>query len=322
MKYGTVKNVGKPVSRLVMGMASLPGNDMEEKFCLLDEVFALGINTFDTAAIYRNDSEECLIKWIADRGIRDQVVLLTKGAHPNKWRKRVTPYDILSDVSDSLAKPGADYIDIFMLHRDDPDVPVEPIIDILNRLYEAGKIRSFGCSNWTAERVQRANEYAQKFGMLGFSSVSPNYGLAVQVNDPWRGGCVSLTGDSAEEERRYYRENQMPIFAYSSLGRGFFSGKFRSDEQEKAKTFLDRPALVGYFSENNFERLKRVELLAEKIHAKVPQIALAWTLQSGLNVFPIVSAKTGERMKENIRALDVKITPDEAAWLNLEKDEI
>jgi aryl-alcohol dehydrogenase-like predicted oxidoreductase len=98
------------------------GSDkLDYSFGLLDDILALGGNTFDAAHVYGNgDNERTLGRWIEDRGVRDQVVIITKGAHHNQDRPRVTPFDITADLHDSLARLRTDYIDLYLLHRDDP----------------------------------------------------------------------------------------------------------------------------------------------------------------------------------------------------------
>ena len=320
MQYGKVPGVDKPVSRLVMGTTGLSEDRTEQCFRLLDDIFALGINTFDTAAVYGGNGEGVLIRWMADRGIHDRAVLLTKGAHHNRWRRRVTPYDIMSDVSDTLAKPGADYIDIFMLHRDDESVPVASLIDVLNRLRDAGKLRSFGCSNWTLPRLLEANNYAERFGLAGFTSVSPHFSLAEQIADPWGENCQTLTGenDTARAASDFCTESQLPVFCYSSLCRGFFSGRFHGDDPAGAEAALDEPGRKGYLCPANLERLRRAEQLAAELKVTVAQVALAWVFCQPMNLFALVSASTGAHMKENLAALSLRLTPAQCAWLNLE----
>ena len=241
-------------------------------------IYAAGINPFDCVAHY---GEEIMDRWMESRNNRDKCAIITKGAHPNKWRDRVTDYDILSDANDSLKKLKTDKIDIYMLHRDSHTVPVGIIVESLNRLYQEGKIAVFGGSNWTHERIEEANEYAKKHNLMPFLMSSPNFGLAEQINDPWVGdakfadGCVTLSGSDNKEARNWYSENNIPVFAYSSLARGFFAGAFRSSEPEKAKQILDEPGISGYYCENNIERLRRCEILAEKMNVTVAQIAMA-----------------------------------------------
>ena len=96
----------------------------EEIFALLDAAYACGINTFDSAVGYGGgDSERCIGAWCAERGLADEIVVLTKGCHHNADRKRVTPFDLASDLHDSLARLKNASIDIYVLHRDDPSLP-------------------------------------------------------------------------------------------------------------------------------------------------------------------------------------------------------
>jgi aryl-alcohol dehydrogenase-like predicted oxidoreductase len=252
------------------------------------------------------------------RGNREQVVIITKGCHHNADRKRVTPFDLAADLHDSLARLQTDYVDIYLLHRDDPSLPVGPIVEALNEHWRAGKIRAFGGSNWTHERIQAANDYAAAHGLQPFTASSPNYGLAEQVHDPWGPGCVTLSGPQNAAARAWYQANQMPVFAYSSLGRGFFSGRVAANDPEGAKALLDRASLTAYCHEVNFRRLARAEQLAAAKGVTVPQLALAYVLRSPLNVFPLVGAASGEEFAQNLAALDLALSEEERGWLNLE----
>ena len=332
MEYYQIDGVSKPISRIVFGSAmpkmfaafrSVYGNEpdfenrLQTAFEILDDAYSEGINCIDCADHY---GEEPVGEWLESRGLHDKVVILTKGAHHNAWRKRVTPYDILHDCHNSLAKLKTNQIDIYLLHRDDPSVPVGPIMDTLNRLYEEGKIRVFGTSNWSVERFTEANEYALKNGLRPFIVVSPNFGLANQVADPWGGGCYTISGASDNADRKFYAENDIPVFAYSALGRGFFSGRFHSDEYEKAKQILEPAAVNGYLCPENMERLRRCELLAKEKQVTVAQIAMAYIFnQHDLRVFALTSPGSKERVKESTAALELQLTDEECSWLNLEK---
>jgi aryl-alcohol dehydrogenase-like predicted oxidoreductase len=325
MQYGTIDGVDKPVSRLVLGTMIVSIQEQERSFALLDAVFELGGNTLDTAHGYAGgNSERGIGQWMAERGNREQVVILSKGCHHNADRKRVTPYDLSADLYDSLARLQTDYIDLYLLHRDDPDVPVGPIVEALNEHWQAGRIRAFGGSNWTHERIEEANGYAREHGLRSFTASSPNYGLAEQVLDPWGGGCVTLSGPQNAEARAWYRANRMPVFAYSSLARGFFSGRitresFARDNFERTSEMLDRACRTAYCHEVNFRRLERAMALAEELGVTVPQIALAYVLHDPLDVYPLVGAANGDEFAQNVQALDVSLTEAQRAWLNLER---
>ena len=335
MKYGRIDHVDKPISRLVFGTAmpvmfnafrSVYGDSsdfterLENAFTLLDGVFAAGVNCFDCADHY---GEEPLGEWLESRGVRDRVVILTKGAHHNRWRKRVTDFDILHDVHNSLAKLRTDHLDIYLLHRDDPTVAVGPLMDALNRCVDEGKLGAIGVSNWTIPRIEAANDYALKHGMRPFTVSSPNYGLAEQVEDPWGGGCISLSGPTNRQARAWYAENHMPVFAYSVMARGFFSGRVKGDDPSSAQQYMDAAGLKGYAHPDNFERLRRCERLAAAKGLTVPDIAMAWLFnQQALDVYALTSPSMPERMRSSIAASEIHLTESECRWLDLETDNI
>ncbi|MEM7348407.1 MAG: aldo/keto reductase, partial [Chloroflexota bacterium] len=201
MNYGDIPGLDKPVSRLVQGTVTAAASSADEWFELLDGIYALGCNTFDTAHVYgTGECERTVGRWVRERDLRDEVVIIGKGAHHNEDRKRVTPFDITADIYDSLARFQFDEIDLYLLHRDDPSVPVEPIIDVLNEHQQAGRIRVFGASNWSQERIQAANAYAEANNLSPFIASSPQFSLAVQHVPPWP-DCISISGPDNEAVR-------------------------------------------------------------------------------------------------------------------------
>jgi aryl-alcohol dehydrogenase-like predicted oxidoreductase len=320
MRYGTVPGVEKRVARVVQGTVMITPRERDRSFALLDEVYAQGGQTFDTAHGYgQGESERALGEWIASRGVRDEVVILGKGAHHSKDRRRVTPFDITSDLHDSLARLKTDRIDLYLLHRDDPGVPVGEIVEVLNAHHRAGKIGAFGGSNWSVARIQEANAYAKANGLVPFVASSPNFSLAVQTREPWE-NCLSISAPVAKGERNWYAMTKMPVFAWSSLAGGFFSGRFRRDNLDQFEGGLDRLCVEVYCSEENFRRLDRVQTLAAERGATVPQVALAYVLGQPLNVFALVGCQTGGEFAANVAALDLALTPADLAWLDLRSD--
>lgn len=314
--YETLPHVAKPVSRILYGTARkeimLGGRT---GLNLLDQITDTGVTAIDTARAYPG-CERTVGKWLSSRKNRDSVVILSKGGHPAGGKKRVDVPSIRADVQTSLKKLQTDYIDIYLLHRDDETQDVGPIVEVLNVLHRSGAIGAFGASNWTHQRIQLANEYATAHGLIPFTVSSPNFGLAQQFVDPWAGG-VTISGPENADARAWYSKTRMPVIAWSSMGRGFFSGRVRSDQPEAAKKFLDRPARRAFEHPMNFERLRRVEQIASAKGATVSQIALAWIFSQTLDVFGVVTASSGARMAQNIEALDVHLTPDEVAYLDL-----
>ncbi|MHB1314382.1 MAG: aldo/keto reductase [Christensenellales bacterium] len=321
MEYRPIDGIQKKVSRIVIGTMKLSAMDYEDCCALLDAVFAMGCTVLDTAHVYgQGESERKIGKWMERRGNREQVVLLTKGAHPSSDRRRVTHFDILSDISDSLARLRTDYADIYLLHRDDCSVPVGPIVETLNKLRDEGKIKVFGGSNWTYRRIQEANEYAYAHGLAGFSVSSPYYGLAEQADEPWP-ECYGISGAGGAGDRAWYQKNRMPVFAYSCLGRGFFSGKITRENFELTKDTLDAASLKAYPSEANFTRLDRAYALAAEKGLTVTQIAMAYLLNQPENVYPVIGISRADRLTPLAAMLGCRLTEKELMWLDLRADE-
>lgn len=319
MIYKNIDGIAQPVSRIVFGTATPAMMEGQDATALLDAVVAGGVNCFDTARRY-DMAEKSLGDWMAKRGNREKLVLVDKGAHPlpDTTVPRVTPAAIEADIARSLALLQTDYVDIYLLHRDDPSQPVGPIIETLNDLRERGKLKLFGVSNWTIGRIEAANEYAYEHDLEPFSVSSPNYGLAEQVLDPWGGGCVSISGPHEAASRRWYQDSGIAVFAYATLAHGLFSGKVRSDQLSHVADYLDKFAIRGYCCRDNYERLRRCEQIAEKHRCSVAQVALAWVLAQPLGVFAEVSASTPERFASNLGALDVHLTETELKFLDLQ----
>lgn len=315
MNYGRVSGLDKDISRLVQGTVMINGDDVNKEFALLDGIFELGCTTFDTAHVYGSGKNERAVgQWVRDNNLREKVVIIAKGAHHNADRKRVTPHDISADIYDSLARFKFDYLDLYILHRDDPSVPVGPIVEVLNEHQKAGRIRAFGGSNWSHQRIDEAHRYAAEHGLTPFAASSPNLSMAEQIREPWE-GCVSIGGKKGEVSRAYYQEHQTPLFTWSSLAGGFFSGRFRRDNLNTFTEYLDKLCVECYCAKENFERLDRAEELAKRKGLTLPQIAMSYVMSQPLNIFALVGCQTPQEFKSNMEAMNLKLTLEEMKWL-------
>ena len=210
-----------PLSRLALGTLGFSLRTRDRDYALFDAWLEAGGTVIDTAHVYEDgDAERVLGRWLADRpGARERIVLVTKGAHPDGDRRRVTPADIAADLRDSMERLGGP-VDLYLLHRDDPDVEVGEIVDALDAHRRAGEIRAFGVSNWTLPRIDAANAYAAERGVAGIACNSPHLSLAVQNEPPWA-GCLSATD---AESRAWHARTGMPLLAWSAQAAGFFAG--------------------------------------------------------------------------------------------------
>lgn len=326
MLYQEINGLNKLASRIVLGTgAVVPNGDINLYFSLMDQAREIGINVIDSGREYADGySDECIGKWMKARGNRDEMIIISKGCHHNKWRMRVTPYDLCSDIYDTLAALQTDYLDIYFLHRDDPSVPVHVMIDALNEHYQAGRIKVFGASNWSYERIQEANAYAEKHGLQPFTVVSQHFSLGVQAKDPWGNGCVSLTGAHMEPARMWHKANHIPLFAYSSLCLGLFSGRFNRHNYWGLynQNLLPKNCVDSYCTSENFDRLDRLENLAAEKGVGVPLLAIAYVLNyqqfGGFPTFALVGGITPEEVAQYESASRIQLSDNEMRWLNLE----
>jgi predicted dehydrogenase/aryl-alcohol dehydrogenase-like predicted oxidoreductase len=307
MKYGELDGVGKPISRLIMGCDNQL--TIAHATAMFDDFFARGGNAFDTAWIYGGGLQEKMLgQWLANRDIREDVVVIAKGAHTPKC----TPEGIVAQLNESLERLQTDYADIYFMHRDNPDVPVGEFVTILNELRSAGKLRAFGGSNWTRERLDEANAYAAANGMQGFGAVSNNFSLAEMIDSVWA-GCIAA---STPEYRAWLTEKQMPVFAWSSQARGFFvPGRAAPDIHSDAQ--LER----CWYSKDNFERQSRCFALAKERNLHPTAIALAYVLHQPFPIFTLIGPRAISETVSSFDGLTVELSEQEVKWLNLESGE-
>ncbi|HET8628680.1 MAG TPA: aldo/keto reductase [Thermomicrobiales bacterium] len=304
MRYGRIPGLEKPVSRLVMGADNQ--ETLPHASVMFDDFFERGGNCFDTAYIYgQGRCERLLGQWIRNRGVRESVVILDKGAHT----PHCNPAALTRQLLESLERLGTDYVDIYMLHRDNPEIPVGEFIEVLNEHRCAGRVRVFGASNWSLSRVEEANAYARARGLSGFAAVSNNFSLARMIEPPWA-GCVSASDPAS---RAWFTETQTPLLPWSSQARGFFTGRARPDDRSD-------PELVRcWYSDDNFARLARAEELAKKYGVLPVTVALAYVLRQPFPTFPLIGPRALAETRTSFPALDVELPPEEVRWLNLEE---
>ena len=308
MRYRRLAPLDRNVSLLVFGTAWFGEENEERARELLDEWVALGGNALDTAREYGasrwGEGEEVIGRWLQDCGVRDRIVVGTKGGHHRVvGERRVTPEDVREDLDASLGVLGG-HIDTYLLHRDDPTQPVGPLIELLNEYASAGRIGAFGGSNWTTARLEEANAYAAERGLAGFAFASPNLSLARQNEPPWEEALSA----SDPESREWYTRTQMPLFAWSSQAQGWFSGHYSPDAD----------VLRVYDNPDNRERLRRARELAEAKGADANAVALAWVLHQPFPTWALIGPRTREELRASVAALDVRLTEDEVRWLDLD----
>ncbi len=318
MKYVEICDCNKSISKIILGCASnmmRSGENCDEVF---DAAFAEGINTFDTARGY-GKSERVLGDWIKRRNIADKVTVITKGAlHGLLGNNRANEKCIRSDLKKSMAELDGVDIDIYLLHRDDPKTEAGVYVELLNEFKQKGYIKCFGVSNWTYKRIIEANEYAEKHGLEPITVSEPHYSLATAGRWTWI-GCTSVTGAKHADEREWYKNTGLPLFAFSPLGGGFMSGAVKSDDIKRTVKKLPLAMRITFDSEENAPRLRRCEKIASDTGYTVAQIALAYVLCSGMNAFAITGSANPNRIVKNAAAADINLTPEQIEYLEAAK---
>jgi aryl-alcohol dehydrogenase-like predicted oxidoreductase len=302
----TIPGIDKPVSRLVMGVDNQVTPDHASR--MFDDFLERGGNTFDTAHIYGGGVCETVFgQWLAARGVRDQTVLISKGGHT----PYCTPEFLSSQFTQSLERLQTDHADVYMLHRDNLEVPVGEFVDVLNAHRDAGRMRVFGGSNWTLKRIQAANAYAAVNGLQGFTVVSNQFSLARMIEPPWA-GCMAA---SDTDFRAWLEATQTTLLPWSSQARGFF---VRADPNDVSDAELVR----CWYAPDNFQRLERVRAFAAGRGIEPIHVALAFVLHQPFPTFPLIGPRTPQETESSFRALELPLTPAERAWLNLETDTV
>ena len=307
MVYGRIPHLDKPVSRLVMG--TIGAADLPTARVLYDDWFARGGNAFDTAHLYHGGAAERFVgAWLESRGVRDDVVLIVKGAHtPDN-----NPEGLTRQLHESLGRLRTDRADLYVLHRDNPAVPVGEYVEAVNEHVAAGRVSAWGGSNWSLERVDAANAYAADRGLRPMTCVSNQFSLARMVDPVW-GGCLSA---SDAESRAWFARTRTPLLAWSSQARGFFVPERGASPEKRSDAEMAR----CWYSDDNFERRRRAFELAERKGVDPINVAAAYVLCQPFPTFALIGPTSLAETRTSMPALGVTLTDAERLYLNLESD--
>lgn len=295
---------GVSVSSLILG-TDYYGSTLTKKECFrMYDIFTdCGGNHIDTAHLYVNgESERILGGWLKEHG-RNGVYVATKGAHPpinDMTKSRLTRNDIRSDLEESLTRLGIDCIDLYWLHRDNPTADTGEVIEILNECIKEGKIRSIGCSNWRCERIAQANEYARKHGLKGFSASQIKWSFA--VTSPQYHDDPTLV-EMNETEHEFYKNSGLPVAAFASQGKGFFSKLDTLGVDVLADKAKER-----YLCDENLKRFEKVKQISQEYGISIGAAALALlTSDKEVTAMPIIGCKNEEQLRDSLSAADMNI---------------
>ena len=285
-----------------MGMSDFYGQaDDERSIATIHRTLDIGINFLDTADIYGPFSNERLVgRAIRDR--RDEVVLATKFGNVRSEDGTFLgingrPEYVRQACDASLKRLGVDTIDLYYQHRVDPNTPIEDTVGAMADLVRAGKVRYLGLSEAAPKTIRRAHN------VHPISALQTEYSL-------W-------SRDPEGELLATVRQLGIAFVAYSPLGRGFLTGQIKSPSDLAPDDWrLKNPRFQGDNFQKNLDVVARVQALAREKQCTPAQLALAWLLSRGDDVFPIPGSTRAERVEENAGAFSVRLTPADLGSLD------
>jgi 1-deoxyxylulose-5-phosphate synthase len=315
MQYVRLGNTGTKVSRICLGMMTY-GSPKWRPWVLddaasrpfLKRALELGINFFDTADMYSlGESEAVLGRGLKELGIaRDKVVIATKVFWPmsdDVNARGLSRKHIMDAIDASLRRLGMDYVDLYQIHRFDYETPIEETLEALHDIIKTGKARYIGASSMHAWRFVKMIYAADRLGLSRFVTMQNHYNLVYR-----------------EEEREmipFCVDQAIGLLPWSPLARGFLAGTHRKqDYGDSLRAKTDDYAHKLYYQDSDFEVVERLAEIANRKGVSNAQVALAWLLHRPGVTAPITSASKLEQLEDSVKAVDVKLTPEEIEQLN------
>ena len=314
MDYVRLGNTGVRVSRICLGVMTYGSPkwrpwvlDEEQSRPFLKSALDYGINFFDTADMYsRGVSEEVLGRALRDfKAPRDQIVIATKAFFPitdGPNTRGLSRKHLFDAIDGSLGRLGMDYVDLYQIHRFDPDTPIEETLSALHDIVKAGKARYIGASSMAAWQFAKMLLVAERHGWTRFVTMQNHYNLVYR-----------------EEEREMLplcREEGIGVIPWSPLARGFLAGNRRKEDRgETSRAKTDDFAHNLYYRDDDFVVADRVVEVAGRLGVKPTQVALAWLLAQPAVTAPIVGASKLSHLDDAVGSLSIRLSPDDVKFL-------
>jgi len=313
MQYARLGNTGLIVSRLAFGamtfgtdsrFASVTKVDLTGARTLVNKCFEAGVNFFDTADGYAHGQSETMLGELL-RERRNDVVISTKVGFRSGdpiTQAGLSRRHILASCDASLKRLQTDYIDLYIVHREDRYTPLHETAEALNDLVRAGKVRYIGYSNWSAWRAASAFRIQNERGWAKFCNGQMYYSL--------------LGRDVEHEVVPFMQYSGIGMTVWSPLAGGFLSGKYTRENLKSSENRLSGFDLFPHDKEFGFRLVERLRDIAKQHDSSVAQVSLAWLLSKQVVSSIIIGATKLSQLEDNLKAVDVKLTDAEIAELD------
>jgi aryl-alcohol dehydrogenase-like predicted oxidoreductase len=318
MQYRKFGRTGLTVSRLCLGTMTF-GLQTEEDAShrILDTAADAGVNFIDTANVYplgagesnAGRTEEIVGRWL--KGKRDRFILATKAVGkmgPSAWDQGASRKHLLDAIDASLRRLGTDYVDLYQLHSDDANTPLDETLEALDVIVRSGKARYIGVSNFLAYRLARALGRADVLRVARFVSVQPRYNLLFRQIER------ELLPLAAEE--------QLAVMPYNPLAGGLLTGKHRVDAAPTSGRFTETVGKAGamyqerYWHQREFETIEKLKAIATPTGESLTRVSLAWVLANPLITSAIIGASRAEQLSDTLAASELVLNAQVKAQLD------
>ncbi|MGB8414807.1 aldo/keto reductase [Paraburkholderia sp.] len=318
MQYRKFGRTGLTVSRLCLGTMTF-GLQTEEDVSrrILDTAADAGVNFIDTANVYplgggeniAGRTEEIIGRWL--KGKRDRFILATKAVGkmgPSAWDQGASRKHLLDAIDASLRRLGTDYVDLYQLHSDDANTPLDETLEALDVIVRSGKARYIGVSNFLAYRLARALGRADVLRVARFVSVQPRYNLLFRQIER------ELLPLAAEE--------QLAVMPYNPLAGGLLTGKHRVDAAPTSGRFTETVGKAGamyqerYWHQREFDTIEKLKAIATPTGESLTRVSLAWVLANPLITSAIIGASRAEQLSDTLAASELVLDAQVKAQLD------
>lgn len=319
MQYQKFGNTGLSVSRLCLGTMTF-GLQIEQEdtaFAILDKAADAGVNFIDTADVYplgggeqlAGRTEEIVGRWL--KGKRDRFIVATKAVGkvgPSPWDQGASRKHLLDAIEASLRRLGTDYVDLYQLHSDDRETPIDETLEALDIIVRSGKARYVGVSNFLAYRLALALGRADVLRTARFVSVQPRYNL--------------LFRQIERELLPLAEEQRIAVIPYNPIAGGLLTGKHKHDVAPTEGRFSSQLRAAGsnylqrYWHEREFATIEKLRGIAEEAGQSLTSLAVAWVAANPVITSAIIGASRPDQLTDTLAAIDLKLDPELKAKLD------